>query len=356
MASILIKNGRVWNGESFRYSDVLIDGAAIAKIDQHISEPAEFVYDAAGKTVSAGLVDIHTHAKHIASDRYGIPIDAVCLPFGVTAAVQASAARGSREITDCFAVKSLIFAACTIKDDTADFAVTEKMLSAYGEACIGVKVFFDIANPELKSIKPLREVCRYAREKGLKVMVHCSNSPTPMAEIVDTLSKGDILTHIYHGGDNTIEANDYAAYRTARQRGVILDVGMAGHIHTDFGVLKRAIRAGYLPDTISTDITRSSAYKRGGRYGMTMCMSILRTVGMREEDIFRAVIAAPAKAVGKADAWGDLKVGGRADVAVFDDTDEGFCLTDKCGNRVESAKGYRCALTIADGEILYRES
>ena len=70
---------------------------------------------------------------------------------------------------------------------------------------------------------------------------------------------------------------------------------MAGHVHTDFGVLKRAIDADCLPDTISTDITKASAYKRGGRYGMTMCMSIAKHLGMQEEDIFRAVTSTPAK-------------------------------------------------------------
>ena len=355
MAKILIKNGRVWDGESFRYVDILIDGAAISKMEARISEPADFVYDATGKTVSPGLVDIHTHVKHISSDNYGIPIDAVCLPFGVTAAVEASAVKGSRDILDSFAVKTVVFAACTVKNDTANFDVTEKILNTFGEKCIGIKMFFDTANSDLKSIKPLREVCDYARAKGLKVMVHCSNSPTSMEKIVDTLSKGDILTHIYHGGGNTIEANNYIAYRKAKEKGVVLDVGMAGHVHTDFGVMKGAINAGFPPDTISTDITKLSAYTRGGRYGMTMCMSVLRTLGMSEEDIFRAVTSAPAKAVDKASEWGKLKAGGRADIAVLDDADEGFHLTDKNGNSAENTSGYRCVLTVADGEVVYRK-
>ena len=38
-------------------------------------------------------------------------------------------------------------------------------------------------------------------------------------------------------------------------------------------------------DTISTDITKFSAYKRGGRYGLPMCMGIAKVSGMSEEDI-----------------------------------------------------------------------
>ena len=125
-------------------------------------------------------------------------------------------------------------------------------------------------------------------------------------------------------------------------------------MHTDFKVFENAVKSGELPDIISTDITKYSAYKRGGRYGMTMCMSIARHLGMSEEDIFRAVTSAPAKALGKEKEWGYLGIGKSADISVFDYTDEGFDLTDNAGNHIESEKGYRCLLTIANGEIVYR--
>ena len=43
-----------------------------------------------------------------------------------------------------------------------------------------------------------------------------------------------------------------------------------------------------------------------------------------------------------------------ADISVFDYTKEGFCLTDKAGNHIASESGYRCILTVADGEVVYR--
>ena len=77
-------------------------------------------------------------------------------------------------------------------------------------------------------------------------------------------------------------------------------------------------------------------------------------LGMKEEDIFRAVTSSPAKALQKAGEWGILKEGGNADICVLDYTDEPYCLTDKAGNRVENKKGYRCILTISDGNVVYR--
>jgi dihydroorotase len=143
--------------------------------------------------------------------------------------------------------------------------------------------------------------------------------------------------------------------KEAQKRGIVIDTGFAGHIHTDFGVLYQAIRAGIVPDVISTDLTRFSAFTRGGRYGMTMCMSIARDAEMREEDIFRAITANPAKALGKDNEWGYLRVGRAADIAVLDYTNESFDLTDGAGNHIRGNMGYRCVLTVSDGQVVFKD-
>ena len=53
--------------------------------------------------------------------------------------------------------------------------------------------------------------------------------------------------------------------------------------------------------------------------------------------------------------WGYLKEGGCADIAVFDYTDEAFSFKDKAGNVLQSETGYRCKLTISDGEVVHRD-
>ena len=88
---------------------------------------------------------------------------------------------------------------------------------------------------------------------------------------------------------------------------------------------------------------------------MTTCMSIARTAGMNEEDIFRMVTSNPAKALGKENEWGYLRVGRCADIAVLEYADEGFNMINKSGPQIQSEKGYRCVLTIADGEVVYKD-
>lgn len=354
MAKILIKNGRIWDGENFFFADILTDGKVISKIERNISAPAEFVFDATGKIVSAGLVDLHVHMKGIASDKFGIEPHMSSFPFGVTAVNNAGSIVGDKLFLNSLSVKNTVFAGTDIKNNCAQFSKTEQHLEKYGDKAIGLKVYFDKTVSEVCDITPLKEICDYAKSKNLKVMVHCSNSPTSMTEIVNTLSCGDILTHIYHGGNNSCLDNDFEAFKIAKAKGVVLDTGFAGHVHTDFRNLETTVKSGFLPDTISTDITCFSAFKRGGRYGMTMCMNMAKTVGMSEEDIFKAVTLAPAKVLGKENEWGVIKEGRCADVAVFDYTDEGFDLTDNAGNRLKSDMGYRCILTVCDGQIIYK--
>jgi len=354
MAKILIKNGRVWNGRQFLYADVLTDGEAVSKIEPNISENADFVYDADGKTVSAGLVDAHVHMRGISNDIFGMQAEMSCFPFGVTAAADAGGGQGDKSLLDSFMLKNVIFVGVSLKSNHIDLAKTEEDLSRYGEKAIGLKVYFDTTVSEVSDITPLREACELARKKNLRVMVHCSHSPTEMSNILNTLGVGDILTHSFHGGENNAAEDQFESMRNAQKRGIVIDAGMAGHVHTDFGVLAKAIEIGIVPNVISTDITKCSAYIRGGRYGMTMCMNIAKTLGMREEDIFRAVTSNPAKALGKEAEWGHLKVGRIADIAVLDYTDEGFDLTDKAGNHIGSQKGYRCVLTVSDGQVVYR--
>lgn len=61
--SIIIQDGNVWDGEQFSCNDIWIEGDKIKKIAERISENADFIYNATGKIVSAGLVDAHVHMR-----------------------------------------------------------------------------------------------------------------------------------------------------------------------------------------------------------------------------------------------------------------------------------------------------
>ena len=58
MATILIKNGRVWDGEKFFYSDVLSGDGKVLQIQKNITQNADLTFDATNKIVCCGLVDL----------------------------------------------------------------------------------------------------------------------------------------------------------------------------------------------------------------------------------------------------------------------------------------------------------
>lgn len=350
--SILIRNGRIWDGERFLSGDVAIQDGKIAAIGQAEEAEAAFVYDAQGKLVTPGLVDIHTHLKGISIDAFGMQAEMACLPFGVTAAVDCGGSKGDKALLDSFLVRNAVFITVDIQNDQPDFTQVEELLPRYGSKAIGLKVYYDTHMYGVKTVAPLRRIVQYAQEHGLQVMVHCNRSPIPMADILDALRPGDILTHIYHGGVNTAMDDGFAALKAAKARGVIIDAGLAGHVHTDFTLLREAIRCGAKPNTISTDITCSSAYKRGGRYGLPLCMSLMRAMGLSEEEVLRAVTTDAAAAVHM--PWGRLTVDGMADVAVLDEQGEAYALTDTNGVTFGEDHMYRCCLTVADGQVVYR--
>lgn len=354
MADILIKNGRVWDGEEFYYSDILIDKGKIEEILPKINTDADFVYDAAGKTVLPGLVDIHAHLRTLSSDSIGVQAEMGCFPFGVTAAADTEGCAGNKCLSDLLMVKNVVFVTAGIKDNKPDFEYISRRLEDYGEKAVGIKVFYDTCSYKAWSMELLEEICSFAHKKSLKVMVHSTNSPSPMGDIVSVLEKGDILTHAFHGGVNSGAKDDYECIIKAKSKGITVDLGFEGINHTDFDVFKHALDIGALPDVIGTDITKYSVCTLGGRYGMTMVMSAAKKLGMSEEEVFKAVTSAPAAALGKEAQWGHIKKGRCADVTVLDYGDEGFNLTDCFGNNIKSDNGYKCVLTVVDGMVIYR--
>lgn len=352
MDTLLIKNGRIFDGHDFSHNDIFICDGIVQEIAPNLNHQARFTFDAANMTVLPGLVDVHMHMIAISGPQWGASTDGSCFPFGVTAAADASAGYGNQSILESFSVKSVAFVHCGV-NRPIDFDALEEKVRRYGDKAVGIKLFYDgIGSPQLHDTIVLKEACDWAHQRNLSVTVHTSNCPVPMAELLSVLGKGDIATHIYHGNGHTVEEDNFQCLVDAKNRGVLLDVGFAGTGHVDFSIFRKALAAGITPDLLGTDLVRQVAFTRGGRYGQTMCMSIAKHLGMDEQDIFTAVTSRAAKALKH--PWGILQEGGCADIAVLSYCSEPFDLTDKSGCRVHSDLGYRCMLTVSNGNVVYR--
>ena len=269
MPKILIKNGKVWDGERFYFADILTENEKIAKIADKICETAEFEYDASGKIVSAGLVDAHVHMRGI-NKEFGIHAELSSIPFGVTAAADACGAYGDKALLDTFLLKNVIFVPAELRNNKAYFDSAEKMLGKYKEKAIGIKVYFDTQISEVKDIKPLCEVVEFAEANNLIVMVHSSNSPVSMAELLGVLRKGDILTHAYHGGTNNVSEDGFKCIKTAKKNN--MRVRVIGEINRLAEPFQKKIRELEETSAHHTGLNLTIAINYGSRDEMIRAM------------------------------------------------------------------------------------
>ena len=99
MHDIVIRGGSVvdGSGEAPRLADVAIDGGVISRIAPSIADPAGEQVDAAGKAVTPGFVDVHTH-DDLALLRE--PAHPPKLLQGVTSVVTGNCGHGCAPLTD----------------------------------------------------------------------------------------------------------------------------------------------------------------------------------------------------------------------------------------------------------------
>ena len=144
-----------------------------------------------------------------------------------------------------------------------------------------------------------------------------SNLPErPLAELVTKkLRPGDIYTHVYSGlrGEQDPSGHVNPGMIEGRKRGVIFDVGHGGGSFL-WRIAFPAIKEGFLPDSISTDLHIGSM--NAGMKDMLNVMSKFLAMGLTLDQVIARSTWNPAREI-KQDGLGHLSVGAVADVAVL---------------------------------------
>ena len=135
----------------------------------------------------------------------------------------------------------------------------------------------------------------------------------------------------------------------AQRHGIIFDCAH-GRSHFSFPMIEKALDQGFLPDTISTDLTLSSA-TNGPVFDLPTTMSKLLHFGMSLDDVVMRSTAAPAKILGYEGTVGTLSPGANPDIAVFELRDGNFPLRDSDGNTITAKCRLIAQLTIKDGRV-----
>jgi dihydroorotase len=346
---LLITGGRVIDATQ-RLSavrDVAITGGRIARIDTSIPpQQARQVFDARGKLVSPGLIDIHGHVYDSAIT-ISIDPDVIGIPKGVTTIVDGGSAgagtfAGFRKYV-IERAQTRIYALLNIS--TIGLVVTNELyldprmidpkaaittIQQNRSLILGIKVRVNGRQNDLAhDIGVLKKAREASDATGVPIMLHWTNEP----DLLAILKKGDVLTHPFNppsanssnlvGGEGQTILPQILALK---DRGIWTDFSHGGHLA--WNIAEAAAKQGWFPDTISTDIHRAHVPPNGVVIDLPTTMSKFLYLGLPIDQAIEKVTAIPAKILAFPEKIGSLQPGSVADVAVLDVATGEFELFD----------------------------
>lgn len=354
--------------------DVALRDGRVTALGSSLPRDDHEVIDVSGRLVVPGLIDQHAHCFISASD-LGARTDAICASTGVTTFIDGGSAgagtfEGMREfILSRSRVRILAFLNISAIGLSylevgelnhlayADPEAAARVAREHRDLILGIKVRQQREIVGDAGLEPLKRAIRAAESAGgIRVMVHVTNPAAPLEELLVLLRPGDIVSHFLHGrGDGILDASRKvkAQVREARRRGVLFDVAH-GRSHVNFPVARAALEQGFLPDTISSDLTSGGA--AGVVKDLPTTLSKFLNLGMPLVDVVRAATATPARNIGREGELGTLRPGAIADVAVFQLEEGDFEFGDADGNTLKGHRRLTPHLTIKDGQVWWRRA
>ena len=343
---LIIRGGRIID-PSVRLDglrDLAISGGRIAAVEASIAADAADTIDARGRLVVPGLIDIHTHTGRSAEG------PGLVLQDGVTGWIDAGS-QGADHIADVIAVAraapqqgrvliNIGRGGILTEGDTMDLARADVGLARDGIAknrdfIVGVKTRLSRDVAGANDYEVLRRAQEVATSFGLPVMIHMGQTMSPLSRLVDLLKRGDIVTHLFAPPPNSIVDDSgqiLPAVLAARRRGVWFDIGNGQTGHMRWDTIDAIMKAGFWPDTFSTDWNTSS--RTTGVIDLPNCMSKLLGYGMTlSETVARATVN-PSRVFPVFNDRGTLNVGAPADVAILELREGSFEFLDNYKNTI----------------------
>ncbi|MGH9159515.1 MAG: amidohydrolase/deacetylase family metallohydrolase [Vicinamibacteraceae bacterium] len=372
---LVLKGGHVIDGKNglSAVRDVAIKDGRIAAVASDIPASQAFkTLDVSGLYVTPGLIDIHGHVyrptvgQELGARTNAVFPDGFSFRAGVTTFVDPGGSGWrnfedmKQRIIDGSRTRVLAFinivgrgsAGGKYEQDLSDMEVepTAAMALKHKDVIVGVKTAH-YSGPEWE---PFARAVEVGKKADIPVMVDFGSARVrTIAELFTKyLRPGDIFTHMYGGSRGEQDEKSFGpsqAMIDGRKRGIIFDVGHgAGSFR--WRVAVPMMKAGFLPDTISTDLHPRSM--NTGLKDMLNLMSKFLALGMTLDQIVMANTWSAAKAV-KQEQLGHLSVGAIADVAVLRVEQGSFGFIDVHGARMEGKQRLVCELTLRDGKVVY---
>jgi dihydroorotase len=378
MYDLLLKGGNVLDpAQDLRGAlDIAVQDGKIAAVAANIpASEARRVIHVPGKTVTPGLIDLHTHVfDGVAAN--GVHPDIAGVHAGVTTVVDA----GSSGCATFSAFPRHILPKCEtevipllhicqtglatnpdiIAESSIDLESTLRVAREHKGLIKGIKARMVSPALEIFGMEMPRLAKRAARESGVPLMVHIGDTtkrydPNVIRELLPLLEPGDIVTHLFTANPGGVldtngklvpEAKELAA------RGVWLDTAH-GRMNFGFNVGRRVLDQGLTPHCISTDLTIPG--RANTVHSMVEIMARFLGMGFTFEQVIAMSTVNPARAIGEANRLGSLGVGRQADISVLEVRDGRWVVYDTLRDSMKIDKTVVPVLTVKRGRVFEPE-
>jgi dihydroorotase len=326
MLDIVIKNGFLMDSTNKlkQNADIGVEKERISVIGNVGNKDTICVIDASDCIILPGLIDHHAHLYPLTSK--GIPAEAVCFASGVTTVVDAGSTgcdtyenyrdfiRNSKlTIRAYLNISSLGLSKLPLLEDLNPKNYNEdkikRLFEKYPKELLGLKIRTSQNIVNGLKYEPLEETVKVAEKLDVSVMVHCTNPPGTIEEMIDFLRTGDVMTHMYQNVGHTIlDEKKHVSKKiiAARENGIVFEAADA-RAHFSLEVSEPAIEEGFEPDIIATDLTHFSMYQRPTVFNLAMQLSKYEHLGIPFEEVVRKCTEIPSKKIGLYGEIGCLK-------------------------------------------------
>jgi dihydroorotase len=372
---LVLKGGHVIDAKNRinAVRDVAIANGRIAAVAENIpASDARRTVDARSLYVTPGLIDIHTHVFAATMDReytgeFAVRPDGFTFRNGVTTVVDAGSSGWrnfeqfkrlviDRAQTRVFAMLNIVgkgMAGRTdVEQDVSDMDAerTAAMAKSHSDVVVGIKIAH-YAGPDWG---PVEKSVKAGTLANIPVMVDFATfrPERPFQELVlHKLRPGDIYTHAYLGAVPMLDSEGRLLpyLFEARKRGVIFDVGHGGGSFL-FRQAVPAVKQGFLPDSISSDLHTTSM--NAGMKDLLNVMSKFLAMGVSLQDVVARSTWHPAREIHR-EEFGHLTVGAPADIAVLRVVDGEFGFVDSARRRLRGTRKLTCELTLKGGRPVW---